>query len=282
MVDFVLMARKDFSQLPTTAELERIRAAEAVRQIALGKEREHFADFSTLLNLAEHFFVDTREFARSYTEATVYEQDLFAIGAMLTEQLKQHLLGAQPSAGLSDMCNAAYDYLAEEDTEGESDLIFVFGAKTPLRIEKTVELYKKGLGNRILVSGSGPHYAEDGKEPEARAYARYAVEHGVPAEVLIIEDQSITVPDNVRASLNLLDERGIVCHSITLVNSPYTQRRGWAHFKKYVPDNIVLRRVNCATGEHYQRDAWYRNPAGIDVVLSEFVKLKVAVSLNTA
>ncbi|HED38668.1 MAG TPA: YdcF family protein, partial [Ignavibacteria bacterium] len=125
-------------------------------------------------------------------------------------------------------------------------------------------------------------YGNNQSATEAEIYAQIAVDAGVPKNSIIIENKSITIPDNVRSSLNLLDKKGISYGSIILVNSPYTQRRGWVHFKKYIPDTIKLIRVNSETGEQYKKDFWYKNPTGIDVVIGEFLKAKIAVSLNTA
>jgi len=274
------MTRKEFSQLPSAEELRKIRAAEVERPIAVGKESVHFVGFSAIIALAERAGVNAAVFASEFSSEEVYTQDIFAQGSEAVVAIKEWLL--QSPDAKEAVCDDVYDYLAEEDAPETSDIVFVFGAKTPLRIEKAIELYNKGLGKKLLVSGRGPHYAEDEKESEAQTYARIAVEHGVPQVALVIETQSITVPDNVRASLNVLDEQNVAYQSISLVNSPYTQRRGWAHFKKYTPESVTLRRVNCTTGENFRRGTWYRNPTGIDVVLGEFIKLKVAVSLNTA
>ena len=276
------MKRDNFSQLPNSAELQNILEAEIKRDIPKGKEESHYMDFSPLVKLAEHFGITANIVVLDYTKEDVAQQDLFEKGKLLVEQLKEKLLGQELSPEDIEMCNAAYDYLAEEDAPEEADLIFVFGAKTPLRVEKAVELYQQGLAEKILVSGRNPGYAEKQSTTEAEVYAQIAIEKGVPAEAVIKEDQSITIPDNVRSSLNLLDTIGVQYGSILLVNSPYTQRRGWAHFKKYLPDSVRLIRVNSGTGDQYKRDFWYKNAVGIDVVLSEYLKAKVAVSLNTA
>ncbi len=276
------MKRDNFSQLPNSTELRNILEAEVKRDVPKGKEETHYVDFSPLIKLAEHFEVAVDIVASDYTKDDVAQQDLFERGRMLVQQLKEKLLNQELSLEDIEMCNAAYDYLAEEDVPEEADLIFVFGAKTPLRIEKAVDLYQQGLAEKILVSGRSPSYADEQTTTEAEAYAQIAIEKGVPAEAIIKEDKSITIPDNVRSSLNLLDANGVQYGSILLVNSPYTKRRGWAHFKKYLPDAVRLIRVNSGTGEQYKRDSWYKSAAGIDVVLSEYLKAKVAVSLNTA
>ena len=276
------MKRNSFSQLPSFGELQNILDAETKRDLPKGKNNLHYFDFSVLIDLAKHFDVDAQILVSEYTDKDIAQKDLLEIGKSFIEELKSKILNHELSSEDIAHLNKVYDYLSEEDSLEKSDLIFVFGSKTPLRIEKAIELYNKQLSKIILVSGKGPHYADGSAETEASIYAKAAINAGVPKDSIIIEDQSITIPDNVRSSLNLLEEKNTSHDSIILVNSPYTQRRAWAHFKKYTPDTIKLIRVNSDTGDQYKRDSWYKNSSGIDVIFGEFLKAKVAVSLNTA
>lgn len=276
------MKRDNFSQLPNSAELKNILEAETKRNLPEGKEYSHYFEFSPLIKLAEHFGVDAKILISSYTKEDIDSQNLLEKGKVLAQELKDKILNKELSEEDITILNEVYDYLSEEDELEKSDLIFVFGSKTPLRIEKAVELYNQGISKLIVVSGRGPSYGEGSAPTEAAIYAQIASEKGIPEKDIMAEEKSITIPDNVRSSLNLFDSKNISFGSIILVNSPYTQRRGWAHFKKYLPDGIKLIRVNCETGDQYKRDSWYRNPAGIDVIAGEYLKAKIAVSLNTA
>jgi uncharacterized SAM-binding protein YcdF (DUF218 family) len=276
------MIRDNFSQLPNSAELQNILEAETKRSLPEGKEDAHYFSFSSLIKLAEHFGINAKILISNYTKEDVANEDLLEKGKSIIQELKDKILNKELSEEDIQVLNAVYDYLAEEDIPEKSDLIFVFGSKTPLRIEKAVELYDQGVSEIIVVSGRGPHYGEDSASTEAVTYARIAMDKGVPEKAIVIEDKSITIPDNVRSSLNLLDEKGVFYNSIILVNSPYTQRRGWAHFKKYLPEGVKFIRVNSGTGDQYKRDSWYKSPTGIDVIVGEYLKAKVAVSLNTA
>ena len=86
----------------------------------------------------------------------------------------------------------------------------------------------------------------------------------------MVERQAITLPDNVRRTLNLLDQKSFKYSSIILVNSPYVQRRGWAHFQKYVDDHIRLIRINSATQPALQKANWFKSEVGIKVIANEF------------
>ena len=226
-----------------------------------------------MLGESPSFFTESVPYSEAATEA-VLKETLTRVEGKLHQ-----MMGDQK---MKELCDAAYDYLSEEDIIAPADLIFVFGAKTTARIDKAIALYKQGFGKRLMVSGASPHYAADKAVKEAERDAQIARDQGVPESALVLETNSISIPDNVRSSLNLLDARGLVHQKVMLVNSPYTQRRGWAHFRKYLSDDAELIRVNAATAEKFSREHWYKNLEGIRVVLGEFVKLRVAVLLNTA
>ena len=224
------------------------------------------------LGLADELF--TREVA------TIHEA--VARGDALLVSIVSVLTGCKPDSRTRDLLDRCYDYLSEEDVPKPSDLIFVFGGKTPARPERAAQLYAKGLAPRMMMSGGNAIYAQHKDKTEAEIYRDIAIGSGVPVEAIIVESTSITVPDNVRVSLNLLDEMGIQVDSFTLVNSPYTQRRGWALFKKHVPDKVTLYRVNCDTKPEFSRDQWYQQENTMRVVLSEFMKMRASVVYNTA
>jgi len=181
--------------------------------------------------------------------------------------------------GLLDDC---YAYLAEEDTPQPSDLIFVFGGKTLSRPEVAAKLFHQGLAAEIWMSGGNAIYAQNTARTEADIYREIAVDRGVPQDAISTEITSITVPDNVRASLNRLDEMGRDIKSLIIVNSPYTQRRGWVIFRKHLADDVAVYRVNCSTKPEFSRDKWHKQENTLRVVLNEFMKMRASVVYNTA
>lgn len=268
--------RKSSKELPGWNELSRILEKEAKRKLPPGKLNVHYPDFSLVVKLfmiyggknnlfQKHF--DLREFLKK--------------AGLILDVLVKSMLAEEVTKERKTLLNKIYGYLSEEDQPQKSDLIFVFGSANLERVKKAVELYKKGLAPKILFSGHGPIYEPD-RPVEAIEYCNLAIREGVPREAIVLEPQSITIPDNVRRSLNLLDQLKVDFKKVILVNSPHVQRRGWCHFKKYLPDKIKLFRVNCLSKPEYQRDNWFKTEAGIRIVLNEFIKMRAAVILNTA
>lgn len=273
-------SRTNFTVLPSVEELQKILAAEATRAVPAEKLGVHYPEFGTLIRLLDYYALPHSFFDSSANFEELTSQNFIEDLNTSAQELTQNLLNdASPP---QEILHSVYDYLSEEDVPEPADMLFVFGAKTPARAQKAVELYNQGLAPTVCISGGNPFYKEHPNTTEAKNYKHALLEAGVPEEAIVLEDASITIPDNVRRSLNLFDATKQQVNSIILVNSPYVQRRGWVHFKKYLSDSVELYRVNSKTIDTYSRDGWHHTPAGVQVLYNEFVKMKVAVSLNTA
>jgi len=272
------------AQLPTYEELQNILAAEAVRPIPKEKERVHFADFTAIIELLSAFNLPTRFFTERFEFADFENEALFTETVSMFNDLIDATLSAKGDVEKLNLFNELFDYLSEEDEPEHADIIFVFGSKQTFRIEKAVDLYKRGYAPKILVSGKAPFYEKDiVSMSEAEVFAAYAIEHGVPGDALIVEKNSITVPDNVKRSLNILEETHVPHRSIILVNSPFSQRRGWVHFSKMSSVGTKLLRANVdKVSDTFSRDGWYKNETGVKVVIKEFFGLRVSELINTS
>lgn len=270
--------RTSHTQLPAGDEIMHISNAEEKRELLAERQNVHFVDFSSIKVVYEKFGMDTAIF----DTPDLTPQFILDTGNSLTNQLVTTLLQKELSNQEVQLLKDCYSYLSEQDEPQASDYIYVFGAKTPLRIEKAIELYQQGLAPKIIVSGRGPFYGNKQTTTEAGIYSAIAQAAGVPRSAIIVEDASITIPDNVRRTLNMMDANSMPYSSFILVNSPYTQRRGWCVWKKHTPEAVKLYRTNCAAGVKFDSDNWYQNEDGLKVVLGEFVKLRNTIAFNDA
>ena len=270
--------RTNNTQLPGHFELTKILAQEQFRPVAAGKESEHYPEFGSIVALLKAAELPTAVF----TDNIKTIQEAVAQADALLEQCVGTLLTLGGDDNFIKMFDAAYDYLSEADDVSPSDLIFVFGGKTIARIETAVDLYEQKYAPKIFLSGGSPIYGTTNNGSEAAVYRDYAVAAGVPNEAILVEQTSITVPDNIRASLNMLEAMGEQPQSLILVNSPYVQRRGWCIFKKHLPDTVKLYRVNCSTKPEYSRSEWFKQEPTMRIVLNEFMKMRASVIYNTA
>ncbi|HJP81119.1 MAG TPA: YdcF family protein [Candidatus Saccharimonadales bacterium] len=268
------MLRQDNSTLPGSDELAHILNTEAIRPIPPENTALHFPDFASFKAILHHYNLPS----------DILDTDTLTIHTIVSQgsDLLDRLVPAILQNPDTSLLNAAYTYLTEEDTPHKSDLIFVFGSRTPLRAEKAAELYHQHISQKIVVSGGNPIYHSGDTEPEALRYKEILVDAGVPEACIITEEHSITLPDNVRSSLNLLEQLHLSPQSLTVVNSPYAQRRGWAVLKKHLPTSVQIYRVNADCAEEYKASNWYKQEKTLRIILNEFIKMRASVAYNTA
>ena len=270
--------RADNTVLPDAAKLSRILESEIFFPIAPGKEDVHYPEFETVMALLDELGVNSDVFTRDMADI----HEAVGEGQRAIDKAVAALGETKPTGRVAELLNNVYDYLSEEDEPKAVDLIFVFGGKTPLRMEKAAELYNAGLGESVFISGGNPIYSGVNQMSEAERYYKIGSDAGIPKGKMLLETNSITMPDNVRCSLSIMKSLPIDPQSIILVNSPYTSRRGWAIFKKHLPESVELVRVNSDTKPEYARDEWYLQERTARVVLNEFVKMRASVVYNTA
>lgn len=277
-------SRTSFVQLPSGKELQEILNKEAVRAVSKEKEDLHYVNFEPIILLLKKLGLNSDFFTKTFNTSDFYDEALVSSVVAGLEEVIGSAIKMINSEGdrLRSELDNLYDYLSEEDKPEKSDIVFVFGSKSTLRTEKAIELYKSGLAPKLLISGKGPIYESGEGMYEAETMKNFAIADGLPVESILIEKNSISIPDNVKSSLNYLDSIGLGFSSLILVNSPFAQRRGWAHFKKYLPDSMKIYRVNSGVGEKYSKDAWFKSEEGIKVIINEYIKMKVATVLNTA
>ena len=267
--------RTDHTQIPGSSEIDSIVAAEAERPKLVSKLNARYADFASIIKLYDLYKMDVSVFRDGFLTS----HQILDAGAKDIPYLIQRIMHDDQNRQALD---EVYDYLAEEDKPEPAQFIFVFGSKANYRAEKAIELYKNNLGQKIIFSGHMPSYTDKQQTPEAKLHAELAIKSGVPQENIIVEPKSITIPDNVRRTLNMLDQKSIAYNSFILVNSPYSQRRGWCVFKKYTEDSVKITRCNSLTKTEYDREHWFKNKEGIAMVIGEYFKLRNAVSFNDA
>lgn len=276
--------RTKVTELPSYQELCEILAHEAVRPIPKGKENKHYSDFAAILELLRSYDLPTSFLEDNLRFGDLKDPDLFAEVSSMFDNLVKHILETQNDPAKQALFNNIYNYLSEEDPLEPADLIFVFGSPSTFRTDTAIRLYRESYAPRILISGKGPLYNwYKNMCPEAETLARHAMKEGIPKSALIVENKSLTVPDNIKRSLNLLEERSIPHQKIILVNSPFSQRRGWAHFNKMSGEDTRLIRCNTdKVSEQFSRNGWYRHKEGVQVILKEFFGLRISTILNTS
>ena len=134
-----------------------------------------------------------------------------------------------------------WDYHHLNHTPTPSDCILVLGSHDLRVAERGAELYLQDLAPILVFSGGLGNVTRGiWKDPEADRFARIALDMGVPAEAIFIENASSNTGENILFTQQLLREKGLHPHSFLLVQKPYMERRSYATFKKHWPDKELI------------------------------------------
>lgn len=112
--------------------------------------------------------------------------------------------------------------------ERPSDIGIVLGGlgMIPNRVDAGIELYKKGLVKKLILSGGIGYLNKDREHPEAFKMLDYALSQGMAGDDVIAEAFSRNTLENMDNSLEII--KGVYLHeetSFTVVTSDFHLRR---------------------------------------------------------
>lgn len=123
----------------------------------------------------------------------------------------------------------------------KSDCILALGSHDLRVADRAAELYLEGWATLVIMSGGLGNFTQDmWTESEADKFAKIAIQKGVPADALLIENKSTNTGENILFTQRLLKEKGLNPQNFIVVQKPYMERRSYATFKKHWPDKSLL------------------------------------------
>lgn len=134
-----------------------------------------------------------------------------------------------------------WDYHHLNHTPAPSDCILVLGSHDERVADRGAELYMQGLAPILIFSGGLGNLTRDiWTDPEADRFARIALDKGVPAEAIFIENRSTNTGENILFTQQLLKEKNLDPQTFLLVQKPYMERRSYATFAKHWPEKKLI------------------------------------------
>lgn len=145
-------------------------------------------------------------------------------------------------------------------------IVAVSGGDTVSRAKEAIKLYQEGWAPVIIFSGA----AKDPNSPSnAEAMRRIALAEGVPPDVILMDENSLTTKQNANEVALLLDVLNL--KSIILVTSPYHQRRAYLEFRDRLDPGINILN-HPAIDQTWGRRNWWLTPKGWYLTLTETPK----------
>ena len=130
-----------------------------------------------------------------------------------------------------------WDYHLLNNKLEKADCILALGSHDLRVAERAAELYLQGFAPLLVMSGGLGNFTQDiWTEKEADKFAAIAIGKGVPAEAILIENNSTNTGENILFTQQLLKEKKLNPQSFIVVQKPYMERRAYATFKKNWPD----------------------------------------------
>ncbi|MFI7550265.1 YdcF family protein [Micromonospora sediminimaris] len=116
-------------------------------------------------------------------------------------------------------------------------------------------LFHEGLFPWIVFTGANaPTTVERFPRGEAVHYREYAMEHGVPADSILVEPRATNTAQNLEYTRQILAERRIPVRSVLIMSRPYQQRRAYATCRLMWPDVDVVCASNPLALDEYVRN----------------------------
>nr|WP_237555010.1 YdcF family protein [Streptomyces sp. SID4948] len=105
----------------------------------------------------------------------------------------------------------------------------------------SAELFRASLFPTLVFSG-GPNPTAPERFPRGEAihFREYAVELGVPAEVILVEPNATNTGQNIALSREVMALAGIRPTALMLIAMPYMERRAYATARKVWPEVEIV------------------------------------------
>jgi uncharacterized SAM-binding protein YcdF (DUF218 family) len=153
------------------------------------------------------------------------------------------------------------------DCQRVDAVVAISGGDTQARTNQAISLYKNGWATKLVFAGAA---ADKSGPSNAEAMQSQAVQSGVPASAILLDETSETTSQNAANTRALFDKNNI--QSVILVTSAYHQRRAGLEFGKRAGAEIRIVNHPVASDKQWNQ-WWWMTPGGWWLALSEFFKI---------
>lgn len=164
------------------------------------------------------------------------------------------------------LCPMGEKPITRDGCKAVDAIVAVSGGDTVARTNHAISLYKNDWAPLLIFSGA----AQDKTGPSnALAMRKLAIDAGVPAGDILIEEDSANTQQNAENTNQLLAEYDI--KSVILVTSGYHQRRASLEFNRKLNDGVTIQ--NSPTSDKDWNWYWWATPRGWWLAGGEFIKI---------
>ena len=137
----------------------------------------------------------------------------------------------------------------------KSDCILALGSHDTRVADRAAELYLEQMAPVLIFSGGlGNLTKEIWTKSEAELFATIALQKGVPADAILIENRSTNTGENIMFTKSILKQHRLDPQRFIVVQKPYMERRSLATFKQHWPDKDLIVTSPQLSFEDYPND----------------------------
>jgi uncharacterized SAM-binding protein YcdF (DUF218 family) len=158
--------------------------------------------------------------------------------------------------GRGRIVGGAADFLVVSDPLKPADLIQILGGGEE-RVGYAVELYRKGLGKKLLFTGNSPDHG-----PSAKLFhtsANRVLSQGIPATAILDLHSQATTTYGEAAELRQVLSAHPEIRRVLVVTSPYHSRRARSIFRREIPAGVDLRMATVPVEKINLAGRWWNN-----------------------
>ena len=172
-----------------------------------------------------------------------------------------------------------WDYLCLAQKPEKADVIVGFGNFNTDIAVRAAELYLQGYAPKVLFTGGLGRNTEGLlPEPEAARFAQVAMECGVPAADILLEDKSRNTAENIEFTRALLRAHGLEKGKLLGVHQPFMERRIVAAMGIYWPQadfSVTSPQVTIPQYLQRAKEQGISEKASVSVIVGDFQRMEL-------
>jgi uncharacterized SAM-binding protein YcdF (DUF218 family) len=129
---------------------------------------------------------------------------------------------------INELAELIWNYHLMHHQLEKADCIFALGCHDEGVAVCAADLFNEGWSNQLVISGGVIFDGNASTMTEAEYFRDRAIQKGVPAEKIIIENKATNTGENFQFTGELLTEHGLSFHKFIVVQKPYMERRTYA------------------------------------------------------
>lgn len=179
------------------------------------------------------------------------------------------------TAEVLTLATQLWEYHHMHHTLQKADCILALGSHDLRVANRAADLYLAGWAPLVVFSGGLGNVTKGiWTVPEADQFAAIALEMGVPADAILVENQSTNTGENIQFTQQLLAQNNLQPQRFIVVQKPYMERRSYATFKKHWPEKQLI-----VTSPQYSFESYPNEDIPmervIDIMVGDLQRIKI-------